>query len=90
MVGYAESQNQPFCLSLLYFPSFLKRKDNVKRKKRKHIYLTLMFVDLITVLIVSALTDMPYSIEKYFGILFTILLTLYCLVPSDKKDNNNH
>ena len=84
MVGYAESQNQPFCLSLLYFPSFLKRK------KRKHIYLTLMFVDLITVLIVSALTDMPYSIEKYFDILFTILLTLYCLVPSDKKDNNNH
>ncbi len=85
MVGYASLQNQPFCLSLVSSSPFFKRKDIVKRKTRKRIYLTLMLVDLITVLTISALTDMPYSMEKYFGILFTILLTLYCLVPSDKR-----
>lgn len=68
----------------------LEKEGYCETKTRKRIYLTLLLVDLITVLIVSALTNIPYSIEKYFSILFTILLTLYCLVPSDKKDNNNH
>ncbi|PNN65134.1 hypothetical protein RK97_000815 [Staphylococcus sp. FDAARGOS_39] len=68
----------------------MEKEGYCETKTRKRIYLTLLLVDLITVLIVSALTNIPYSIEKYFSILFTILLTLYCLVPSDKKDNNNH
>lgn len=62
----------------------------MKRKTRKRIYILLMILDLIVFLIVNALTDMPYSSRKYFSILFTILLTLYCLVPSDKKDSNKH
>lgn len=48
-----------------------------------------MAIDLITVLIIIGFTDMPYSGRQYFGYAFTILLTLYCLVPSTKDKQND-
>ncbi len=61
----------------------------IKRKTRKCIYLALMAIDLITVLIIIGFTDMPYSGRQYFGYAFTILLTLYCLVPNTKDKQND-
>ncbi|WP_241961043.1 hypothetical protein [Staphylococcus warneri] len=61
----------------------------IKRKTRKRIYLALMAIDLITVLIIIGFTDMPYSGRQYFGYAFTILLTLYCLVPNTKDKQND-